>query len=144
MNQKTTTQRYVTATQRELYPNECDLVMQIDGFQEVDQSTSDWYFESLVPCSRAFYCSNPVGKYLPQVAGIDEINPDGQRDAMLLGRSRTLVDPWDETVLSAARLGHENAYCPAGFVVAKSGPSRLRAFYQHVLCQRRGTQQYVS
>jgi putative sugar O-methyltransferase len=134
--------RFVDATQRELYPNECDLVMQIDGFQEMDYSTIDWYFESLVSCGRAFYCSNPVGKYLPQVAGIDSINPDG--GAMLLGRSRSLVDPWDETSLSAARLGHENAYCPAGFVVAESSPSRLRAFYQHVLYQRSGTQQYVS
>jgi len=127
---------FVNAADHASYPTDCDLFIQIDGFQEMDQETIDWYFQSLVDKSRAFYCCNPVGKYEPHVAGVEGVNPEGLEAALKLGRSRSVVDPWNEASLRAVRPEHVRAYCPTGWHAVKASPSRLRAYYHHVLYQR--------
>ena len=110
-----------------------DLLIQIDGFQEMDSKVIDNYYDNLIPRCTWLYLSNPVGKYLPETAGLSGVGPELIETIMTLGRSQFLVDPWDEETLEPARSKHIDAYHPDGFLLSASRSSRLRPFYQHVI-----------
>lgn len=110
-----------------------DLLIQIDGFQEMDSEVIDIYYANLIPRCTWLYVSNPVGKYLPETAGLSGASPELIETVMTLGRSQLLVDPWDEKTLEPARSKHVDAYHPDGFRLLTSRPSRLRSFYQNVI-----------
>ena len=70
-----------------------DLCIQIDGFQEMTNETVNQYYEDIVSVSKYFLSVNPIGKYLPSTAGIQESFES--KIAMKLGRSQNIVDIWD-------------------------------------------------
>ena len=76
---------------------------------------------------------NPIGKYLPENAGIAIPDPETTDAVMELGLSRGLIDPWNEADLRASRQRHIEAYSPNGSTVVAARASRLRPHYQHVL-----------
>ena len=114
-----------------------DLAIQIDGLQEMDESTIDHYFERVFTKAQFVFLSNPVGKYLPQVAGIQGVPPQVIEQVLNLGRCHVVLDPWNATDLEAARPDYLSAYTPEGYDILLDEASRLRPLYQHVLFQRR-------
>jgi hypothetical protein len=115
------------------YPKATDLFIQIDGFQEMSETTISSYFNSLAQNSGHFYTCNPVGKYEAAIAGLLDADLDVVKIAHTLGRSRSFVDPWNETTLISARNEHIENYCPLGYINLLSQPSRLRPYYEHAL-----------
>ena len=113
-----------------------DLAIQIDGLQEMDESTIDHYFERVFTKVRFVFLSNPVGKYLPQAAGIQGVPPQVIEQVLNLGRCHVVLDPWNATDLEAARPAYLSAYTPEGYEILLDEASRLRPLYQHVLFQR--------
>lgn len=114
-----------------------DLAIQIDGLQEMDKSAIDHYYETIFTKARFVFLSNPVGKYLPQVAGIQGVPPQVIEQVLNLGRCHVVLDPWNATDLEAARPDYLSAYTPEGYEILLDEASRLRPLYQHVLFQRR-------
>ena len=114
-----------------------DLAIQIDGLQEMDESAIDHYYVRIFTQARFVFLSNPVGKYLPQVAGIQGVQPEVIEQALNLGRCRVLLDPWNAMDLEAARPEYREVYTPEGYEILLDEASRLRPLYQHVLFQRR-------
>jgi hypothetical protein len=112
-----------------------DLLIQIVGFQEMDSEVIDIYYANLISRRTWLYLSNPVGKYLPETAGLSGVGPELIETIMTLGRSQFLVDPWDEETLKPERSKHVDAYHPDGFLLLASRSSRLRPFYQHVISE---------
>lgn len=115
------------------YIDHIDLALQIDGFQEMAQSSIDNYYTNLMCHAQLVFLSNPVGKYLPETAGILDVDPAIFSEVSRLGRCCALVDPWDSRDLAHVRQDYIEAYRPSGFDIVASEPSRLRPFYQHVL-----------
>lgn len=125
--------RFHTVSEMDEIESGLDLVIQIDGFQEMDDETIDWYYANLVPRGAFLYVCNPVGKYLPETAGLSAVDPALLDTVMTLGRSQNIIDPWNEETLYPVRHGHVEAYRPKDYTVLASEPSRLRPFYQHTV-----------
>ncbi len=115
-----------------------NLLIQIDGFQAMGNEITDRFYANLIPWCTWLYLSNPVGKYLPETAGLSGVNPDLVKTIMTLCRSQSIIDPWDDENLHPARSKHVNAYHPDGFKLLASGTSRLRPLSQHVIYEAIG------
>lgn len=89
-----------------------DLVINIDSFQEMAPSTIDWYMQDIVSKSKAFYCKNPTGKYLPETVGLKNINHEQLKDVYSLGYRREVIDLFDESDLNNAAQKYLQAYLP--------------------------------
>jgi len=125
--------RFITPDDVGPIEHNIDLLIQIDGFQEMDNEVIDRFYTYLILLCTWLYLSNPIGKYLPETAGLTGVNPDLVETVMALGRSQSIVDPWDSETLDPVRGQHVDAYRPNGFKSLTSTPSRLRPLYQHVI-----------
>ena len=114
-----------------------DLAIQIDGLQEMDKSAIDHYYETIFTKARFVFLSNPVGKYLPRVAGVQGVPPQVIEQVLNLERYHVVLDPWNATDLESARPDYLRAYTPEGYEIFLDEVSRLGPLYQHVLFQRR-------
>ena len=125
--------RFITPDAVASIDHNFDLMIQIDGFQEMGNDVIDRFYANLIPWCTRLYHSNPIGKYLPETAGLTGINPDLVETVMVLGKSQSIVDPWDSKTLDPVRDQHVDAYRPDGFKYLISTPSRLPPLYQHVI-----------
>ena len=125
--------RFITPDAVASIDHNFDLLIQIDGFQEMDNDVIDRFYANLIPWCTWLYLSNPIGKYLPETTGLTGVNPDLVETVMVLGKSQSIVDPWDSETLGPVRDHHVDAYRPDGFKYLVSTPSRLRPLYQHVM-----------
>jgi len=110
-----------------------DLAIQIDGLQEMEKATIDFYYQTIFDNVKYVFLSNPVGKYLPEVAGIDADVSRGIEHVMNLGRCNSLIDPWNSIDLRLAQPQYLELYQPEGHKVLQASSSRIRPLYQHVL-----------
>jgi hypothetical protein len=101
----------------------------------MDQDVIDSLYSTLVPSCKWLYLSNPIGKYLPETAGLTRVDPNLVKTVMALGRSKSVIEPWDSITLDPARSQHIEVYLPHNFDTSATSPSRLRPHYQHVLYQ---------
>lgn len=113
-----------------------DLAIQIDGLQEMEKSTIDFYYRNIFDKVNYVFFSNPVGKYLPEVAGIDVEVAQGIEHVMELGRCNAVIDPWNSVDVDLAKPYYLESYKPEGHNVSHERASRIRPFYQHVLYER--------
>jgi putative sugar O-methyltransferase len=113
-----------------------DLAIQIDGLQEMRASTIDYYYSLVFNSAEHVFVSGPVGKFLPETAGLTSVDPEELRVVFSLGRSQTTIDPWDVSTLEPARVQCANAYCPAGHTVHALRNSRTRPHYLHAMYRR--------
>ncbi len=125
--------RFITPDTMASIDHNFDLLIQIDGFQEMDREVIDMFYANLILWCTWLYISNPVGKYLPETAGLSGVDPELTKTIMTLGRSQSMVDPWDDETLEPARSKHVDAYRPDGFKLLATRSSRLRPLYQHVI-----------
>jgi hypothetical protein len=89
-----------------------DLAINIDSFQEMMPSTIDGYMKYVISNCRAFYCKNPIGKYLPSIVGLNNIKEEQLADVYALGYCRKVLDLFDEKALNEAARDYLIAYLP--------------------------------
>ena len=109
-----------------------DLAIQIDGFQEFDESQIVSHLKFFGRCKWGFI-STAIGKYHLSTAGVEEADNEAVEAALSLGRCLTIVDPWNIQDLNNYRLAAVEAYRPESMSILRSRPSRLRPLYQLVL-----------
>jgi len=90
----------------------CDLVINIDSFQEMPTSAIDDYMKHVVRKASAFYCKNPTGKYLPADVGLPHLKPEQMLDVYSLGYCQDIFDIFDDQALDLARQRYLRAYLP--------------------------------
>lgn len=116
-----------------------DLAINIDSFQEMPPDVITGYMRSVVSRAGAFYCKNPIGKYLPTSIGLTNPDPSKLLDVFSLGYCREQIDIFDDAQLARLRPQYVVAYTPQLDVVGKTfapiadKPMELFPFYQHVL-----------
>ena len=122
-------------TATEVQADRVDLLIQVDGFQEMTDDVISAYYRDQVPKCDFVYLCQPVGKYEPVTAGIEDLNAKQYAATQQLGRTKILVDPWMESSLEPARVTHVKGYLPHGWSELVSQPSRARPYYLHTLYQ---------
>jgi hypothetical protein len=110
-----------------------ELVIQIDGLQEMEKPQINAYFRDLFDKSNFVYLSNPLGKYLPAVAGMDFVEPEMVSYVHSLGRCLNLLDPWNFEELTSAIQPYIAAYRPERHQRVAGVQSRIRPLYYHIL-----------
>lgn len=128
---------FIDVTTTEVSARDSDLIIQIDGFQEMTREVISDYFEGVVSRSRFAYFCNPMGKYLPNVAGVEGLNPQAFEETRELGRHLAIVDPWNDEDLRRQVRPFSEAYMPSNFFLLDSNSSFLRPYYLHALCANR-------
>jgi len=107
--------------------------IQIDGFQEMPTSViNEIYLKLLVNCN-TIYLKNPVGKYLPQSAGLDVSLKSAP---MNVGRSLKILDIWNTTETESLQLEHAEIYKPHSHRIVDFAPERLFPHYLNVIYQK--------
>lgn len=128
---------FVDASQQDTAPvSSWDLFIQIDGFQEMTEATIAHYYNTLIEKSDAVYVSNPIGKYPPELAGVQGLDLAGYEATRKLGRSTFEIDPWGDVSLSSARAKHNEAYRPRQMKLVDTLASFLRPHFTHALYRR--------
>lgn len=94
------------------------------------------YYNTLVEVCAAAYLSQPIGKYPPKLAAIENPDEKSYQAARRLGRSSSEIDPWDDSSLPAARDNSLEVYRPRGFKLVGSSASFLRPMYSHAFYRR--------
>jgi len=118
-------------TERDL---SCDLAIQVDGLQEMNESAIAAYMEIFSKSTR-FYSRNVVAKYSPEAAGLsvkDEVAP------LTLGRSQSKVDIWNTTELIHIYEQHIDHYTPPGHSCRLTQIDRLFPHYLNMLTIQQG------
>ncbi len=113
-----------------------DLVINIDSFQEMPPPVIGRYMTEVVGRAKLFYCKNPVGKYLPAMMGLAEVDSEHVVDAFSLGYCQNVIDIFDDDDLRRARASSLKAYCPPGWSVSSSKVMDLFPHYLHALYGR--------
>ena len=109
---------------------ECELGIQINGLQEMDDTTIDFYMDEVFAKCKYFFSSNVVAKYLPEHAGINDASEETLETVLDLGRSRKVVDIWNLAELEEPRELHKQAYCPKGHRIINSKQNALFPHYE--------------
>ena len=78
-------------------------------------------------------CENPVGKYLPQNAGLDV---SLKSVPMEVGRSLEILDIWNTTETEKLHLRHAESYKPAHFKIINFAPERIFPHYLNVIYRK--------
>lgn len=113
-----------------------DLAIQIDGLQEMEKSTINFYYQHIFDKVNYVFFSNPVGKYLPETAGINVEVAQEIEHVMELGRCNAVIDPWNSVDVNLAKPCYLESYKPRGHKVLHERASRIRPYYHHVLYER--------
>ena len=113
---------------------QCDLVINIDSFQEMTPDNINFYMSAIVQHSRYFFSKNVVGKYWPKTIGVTVSDRSDLQDLFGLGRSKEVIDIFSNCDLDAARLTHIEAYRPSErFHVVADAPLGIFPYYHNVL-----------
>ena len=104
----------------------CDLVINIDSFQEMPKETIKYYYENVINKATYFYTKNAVGIY--------DINPEELQDAFSLGLSTEIVDIFNVSELEIVRKKHVVQYHTSKVhVVISREPLGIFPCYHNVL-----------
>ncbi len=114
-----------------------DLSIQIDGLQEMDSKIIDNYYLVFFSKTRYFLSINPIGKYLPISAGLENVNEDTLQIVLNLGRSREIIDIWDLSDNEKVRLSHISNFNPGSAVIGKTHDHPFFPHYQMTMYKNR-------
>lgn len=112
-----------------------DLCIQIDGLQEMDAETIDFYYDHVVESCTSFFSSNPIAKYLPEHGGIKS-DVDIPSSIYSLGKSLDIADIWDMKDLQGVREKHISNYLPKNFRILCSAQQDIFPHYENTLYVR--------
>ena len=99
-----------------------DISINIDSFQEIEESIVLDYLEFISKNSNYFYTKNPICKYRLNLV---DIKPEkyGLMDAALeMGLCKDIIDIFDSNAIQKARLKYLIKFCPKNFKIIKQAP----------------------
>ena len=124
---------FLDCTQLDFDASNFDLGIQIDALQEMEISTIDYYMSNFFSKCTYFFSSNPIGKYLPAYAGIDNVDDKLLKTVTSLGLSRQVIDIWNEFELSGIRKSHVENYSPKSSEIISTRPNPLFPHFEMTL-----------
>jgi putative sugar O-methyltransferase len=110
-----------------------DLAVQIDGFQEMSSETINSIYLNFLSVSNYVYLKNPIGKYLPESAGLEV---ELLNVPLALGRSLDVLDIWNLSELEDRYIKHLDIYRPEFHQLLNAQPDRLFPHYMHSIYRR--------
>lgn len=99
--------------------NKIDLSINIDSFQEIEESIVLDYLEFVSEYSTYFYSKNAIGKYDPELVDIQNKNDSQINSALNMGLCKDIIDIFDSNEIQKARLVYLEKFCPKDFIISK-------------------------
>jgi putative sugar O-methyltransferase len=96
-----------------------DISINIDSFQEIDESVVLDYLKFISKNSNYFYTKNAIGKYDPDTVDIKLKNNAQIQSALNMGLCKDIIDIFDSNEIQKARLTYLKKFCPSNFKVFK-------------------------
>jgi len=100
-----------------------NLEIQIDAFQEMEAGVIDTYYRDIIDLSDNVFIKNPIGKYKPEIAGLDL--PTGTYVPFELGRSKSVLNIWNLDEVNSHINAHNANYAPSFHTLARWELDRL-------------------
>lgn len=114
-----------------------DLALNIDSFGDLPPDVARTYLELIDRHCDAFYCKNPVGKYLDPSLGGEAANSERVRQALESGLARDIIDIFDADAVASAVPRFLAAYRPStAWEVALHRPAPPWSYYHQVVYRR--------
>ena len=98
-----------------------DISINIDSFQEIEESIVFNYLDFISQNSNYFYSKNAIGKYHPDLVDIKSKNIDQIQSALNMGLCKDIIDIFDSNSIEEARLIYLDKFCPKNFELSKKG-----------------------
>jgi putative sugar O-methyltransferase len=124
---------FLDASELDFNSSDFDLGIQIDGLQEMTDTTINYYFSNYFNKSKYFFTSNPIAKYKPEHAGLENVSEEVLNMVTSLGRSREIVDIWNMKELDHVRSIHVKNYSTVDSKVVRSKPNPLFPHFEMTL-----------
>lgn len=99
-----------------------DISINIDSFQEIQESVVLDYLKFISKNSNYFYTKNAIGKYDPELVNIQFKNSSQIKSALNMGLCKDIIDIFDSNEIQKARLTYLERFCPSNFKVTKHEP----------------------
>ena len=96
-----------------------DISINIDSFQEIDESVVLDYLQFISKNSNYFYTKNAIGKYDPDLVDIKLKNNSQIKSALNMGLCKDIINIFDSNEIQKARLIYLERFCPSNFIVSK-------------------------
>ncbi len=108
-----------------------DLAININSMAEMDAEVAQNYLALIDAKCEHFYCKNPVGKYTPDMVGINAPNSEAVTLALKSGLLTTVVDIFNDEAIAAQAPAFLNAYRPSAHWQVRSEACALPWSYYH-------------
>ena len=102
-----------------LEPRGFDISINIDSFQEIEESIVLDYLEFISENSNYFYIKNPICKYHPDSIDIKFKNIVQFESVLTMGLCKDIIDIFDSNAIQKAREIYLRKYCPRNFIISK-------------------------
>jgi len=96
-----------------------DISINIDSFQEIEESIVLDYLEFISENSNYFYTKNPICKYHPDSIDIKFKNIVQFESVLTMGLCKDIIDIFDSNAIQKAREIYLRKYCPRNFIISK-------------------------
>ena len=96
-----------------------DISINIDSFQEIEESAVLKYLEFISKNSNFFYTKNAIGKYNPDLVDIQLKNNSQIKSALNMGLCRDEIDIFNSHEIQKAQLTYLKKFCPRNFKISK-------------------------
>ena len=99
--------------------NKIDLTINIDSFQEIDESVIMKYLGFISNNSQFFYSKNAICKYDPSIINLSVKNKKQYNSALKMGLCKNSINIFDTSELEIAKINYLRMYCPTEFEILK-------------------------
>jgi putative sugar O-methyltransferase len=96
-----------------------DISINVDSFQEMEESVVFNYLDFISKNSVYFYSKNAIGKYHPDSVDIQLKNKTHIDSALSMGLCKDIIDIFDSNAIQKARSIYLSKYCPRSFEISK-------------------------
>ena len=101
------------------YSDKIDISINIDSFQEIEESAVLKYLEFISKNSNFFYTKNAIGKYNPDLVDIQLKNNSQIKSVLNMGLCRDEIDIFNSHEIQKAQLTYLKKFCPRNFKISK-------------------------
>tara|TARA_B110000483_G_scaffold234572_1_gene304855 strand:- start:1732 stop:2712 length:981 start_codon:yes stop_codon:yes gene_type:complete len=96
-----------------------DISINVDSFQEMEESIILNYLDFISKNSTYFYSKNAICKYHPDSVDIQLKNQNHIDSALSMGLCKDIIDIFDSNAIQKARSIYLSKYCPRSFEISK-------------------------
>jgi len=128
-------------TNEDFLQTKSDMFINIDSFAEMDKDVVAMYLSLISDKAKYFYCKNPIGKYTPEMVGIESVGKEKLDEVMEYGLCNEVVDIFDNLSMASKIDQYVEVYRPSNaFEVINHYSSEVYAYYHHVLYHNKCSQ----